>query len=350
MRLLYRADGGHPIGTGHTYRAIRLLNRLSEMADIQATLVAGDTPAARAMTESVRAKVVYVPPSFGPESVKPRFEFASLASVLAARPYDAVVIDMLDTSASEMSALKRAVPRVASFDDRGDGRMQADALINVLVTEPYPETLPAELRLYQGPKYAALDSVYADARGAYRFHGGRLERVFVSLGGGDAAGLTVKVARALGRVPGVRRVEFGVGPAFPHQRDLENVLASAPFESEVFVSLPNLLERYLGCDLAIIAGGLTMYEACCIGAPALAVCQSIDHQFELAARLAAEGAMATAGYGEAASESKIAQAITRLASDEALRKAMSESGPRLVDGKGTERVAGLLKELGRADG
>ena len=349
MRLLYRADGGHPIGTGHVHRAVRIIRELRRTSPVSAALVTGDTTVANAISGQTPAFVVPTTPSYGPDSVKPAFRFSSIAGLDCLEPpdWDVIAVDMLDTEADEMSRLTEYGVPVVTFDDRGDGRTWASAVVNSLVMEPLPACLPSVTRLYEGFQYAVLDPLYARMNGTYAIRGGPIEKVFVTLGGGDAAGLAVKVARALMTVRGIRRVDFAVGPAFPFRNDLEDALTAAPWEFDVLAGLPNLADRYLGCDLAVIAGGLTMYEACCIGVPSLAVCQPIDHQLELSQRFAAEGAMATVGYGQEASEEKIANEVERLSRDEARRKEMTVHGPRLVDGRGVERVASIVKEVGR---
>jgi spore coat polysaccharide biosynthesis predicted glycosyltransferase SpsG len=168
----------------------------------------------------------------------------------------------------------------------------------------------------------------------------------VAMGGADAAGLTVKVARALRLVDDLDRVDFVTGSAFPHGQALAEVLEGAPWRAVVHRALPNLVERYCEADLCVVAGGLTMWETCCVGAPALAVCQPIDHQLELAARLAAAGAMATVGYGLDAPIEAIAEAVRALRSPDA-RRAMAEAGPALIDGQGAQRVAQAFLDTAR---
>ncbi len=90
-----------------------------------------------------------------------------------------------------------------------------------------------------------------------------------------------------------------------------------------------------------------MYECCRTGTPALAVPQPIDHQFELAQVLSQAGAMATVGDGLETPVERIAEEVAQLARDPKARRRMSERGPSLVDGRGTERVAQALIEVAR---
>lgn len=350
MRLLYRADGGHPIGTGHIWRAVRLLRALAADGPLDARLMFANDPFAARAASQAPARPVVLPPRADPHAVKPLLRAAPVLEELAREPADLVVVDMLDTPAAELEALASTGVPLVTMDDRGAGRRAADLLVNILVEEPEPASLRPDARLLQGPAYVTLDPLFADAHdGPEPRDFGPLRSVFVAMGGADAAGLTVKVAQALRLVEGLERVELVCGPAFPHRVELEAALTGAPWPHEMLTRLPNLLGPYRRCDLAVVAGGLTMYEVCCVGAPALAVCQPIDHQLELADRLAAEGAMATVGWGADASAERIAAAVRALA-DPGARRRMAERGPRIVDGRGTERVARALVALAHGGG
>jgi UDP-2,4-diacetamido-2,4,6-trideoxy-beta-L-altropyranose hydrolase len=358
VKVVYRADGGPPIGTGHLFRASRLLKSLAAKTDLDARLVYADHDSMKGIVCETPARAVPVPYTYSPDSVKPYFTAQSLIPLLENEPSDLVIVDMLDTDREEMRKLSELDIPIVSLDDRGEGRMFADCLINILIEEPSPRQLPSHIRLLEGGKYAALDPQFTQAHRSYRSgFQGPVQRVFVALGGADAAGLSLKVAQALTRLPELTQVEFLCGPANPHRESLLGILQQAPWKSALLSGLPTLIEKYQWCDLAIVAGGLTMYEVCCVGTPALAVCQSIDHQIELAERLTRQGAMQTVGEGRQATLDQIADAVHRLSSQPNMRRRMSAVGPEIVDGCGTDRIAQALiatarrrHESGRNDG
>ena len=345
MRLLYRADGGHPIGTGHLFRAARILTALARRAPLDAVLLAACDEGALSIARSAPARLRLLPRPSDRHAVKPLLEAEPVLDAIREHDPDVVVVDMLDTPAEAMAAIRATCRSLVTFDDRGPGRLYANLLINVLVAEPHADALSGSTRLLQGPAYAVLDPVFAGPLPSVSDRSfGPLEKVLVTMGGADTAGLTVKVARALQPMGELRRVEFCCGPAFPHTDALAAALEGAPWEYEVYVGLPHLLERYLSCDVAMVAGGLTMYETCATGTPAIAVCQPIDHQYELAEQLARAGCMLSVGYGADASEASLRHAVRELASDPARRRGMSEAGRALVDGRGTERAAAAIAE------
>lgn len=343
--MLYRADGGHPIGTGHLFRAVRIIRELARLTPLEAHIVTADDPVVDRIVDIPGVAVHRLAPRSDSAAVKPVFAAAPVLALLREQAFDLVAVDMLDTPQDDMRELAQSGVPIVTFDDRGPGRMHADTLINILVEEPEPAALPASVRLLQGGEYVVLDPVFAEEHDRTP-HGefGPLCRIFIAMGGADAAGLTVKVARVLIAVPGLEHVEIVSGPAFPHRSWLESTLATAPWNYTVLSALPSLIDCYRRCDLAIVAGGLTMYEVCCLGTPSLAVCQPIDHQLELSDRLTASGAMATVGWGIDATEEQIASAVMDLANDPNHRRQMAEIGPTLVDGHGARRVAGALLE------
>ncbi len=347
MNIIYRADGGHPIGTGHLLRAIRVLRRLAERGLLDVRLLTAEDLAALHIAANAPARTVVLPPRRDPQAQKPLLDAGPVLDEMRREPCDLVVVDMLDTPEPDMAALAATGVPLLTFDDRGDGRRHANTIVNILVEEPEPTALPGTCRLLEGGPYVTLDPIFAQVHDspAHREFG-PLARLMVAMGGADAAGLTLKVAEALRLVPELERVDFVTGSAFPHAEALAAAVRGAPWEPVIHQALPNLVQRYTEADLSIVAGGLTMWETACVGAPALAVCQPIDHQLELAARLASAGAMATVGYGLEAPVESIAEAIRALAPPD-VRRRMATAGPPLIDGRGADRAADAFVETAR---
>ncbi len=344
FRLLYRADGGHPIGTGHIWRAARIMHALSHRVELDARLLFAEDPFARRVAESAPVRPIALLSRRDLEAVKPMLQAGPILAELERESCDLIAIDMLDTPNMDMGALRATGIPLLTFDDRGKGRVHADTIINILVEEPNRDFLRPETRLLEGGQYVVLDPAFESIQERLpEREFGSLRRIFVAMGGADAAGLTVKIARALRTVGELEEVQFVCGPAFPHRVELEQALLGAPWKFQILANLPGLLDKYFWCDLTIVAGGLTMYEVCCVGAPALAVCQPINHQLELAERLSRAGAMRTVGYGVEATEEEIATAV-RAMSPPGIRREMAARSPSLVDGKGTQRVADALLE------
>ena len=349
-RILYRADGGHPLGTGHIIRALRVAACWREICpDAQVLLVSHQSQAVRELVERAALPNIATQdlPACGLGPM-PRLVASDFADLATGYQPDVIVIDMLDTPAAEMQVLRGLAPTLVTLDDRGAGRLLADLIVNFLVRDPDPSELdPDRTWLREGPEYASLAPEFV---GVLR---GRSEppvarRMLVSMGGADAAGLAARVAEDLLTVDGLEEVDFTVGVAFQDRATLESIVARAPWEGVIHTAVPSLLPLYRSADLAIVAGGITMHEVACCSVPAIAVCQPIDHQLLVAEWLEDKGCMLNLGYGEELPPGEIAAAARSLIGDQPRRQSMSEAGPRVCDGRGSLRTAEVILE--RAEG
>jgi spore coat polysaccharide biosynthesis predicted glycosyltransferase SpsG len=131
-------------------------------------------------------------------------------------------------------------------------------------------------------------------------------------------GVHVVVAAGFGGATGVSDGLTWIGP----RRSLAPVLAAA--------------------EVAIVAGGITLYEAAALGVPAVAVAIVPAQRATVNAFARAEAALAVTSQGRA---DAIAAKAALLLRDRAHASALAGRARRLVDGRGTARVANVLRRL-----
>jgi spore coat polysaccharide biosynthesis predicted glycosyltransferase SpsG len=96
--------------------------------------------------------------------------------------------------------------------------------------------------------------------------------------------------------------------------------------------------------VAILGGGLTLYEAAALGVPAVAV--SVVAAQRAAVRAFADaGAALDAGPLGPTATAGIVRGVVRLLADRGARLEMSRRGPAIVDGRGAVRAAWALGRL-----
>lgn len=198
-----------------------------------------------------------------------------------------------------------------------------------------------------GVQFYLLDRRLADARRRRRRAARALDRprVLVALGGG-------RHVRALAR-PLVDEI---------HRRCPHASIAVAagftsghrpPLRHARWLSVRTGLWRVLArCDAAVVAGGVTLYEACALGVPAVGLAV-VRRQRPAIRAFARRFALLDGGGGRRADLdlARAAQAVARLLDDAALRAATTARSRDLVDGQGSRRVAAhirarvLLKEF-----
>lgn len=354
MRVLYRADGGPDIGTGHILRGLILRRRL-EALGARVAFLSRDLPWGTEKLREAGCELFFIPAHAGADE-----EREALRRALEGTSAAACVMDVLGTAEAQTDVVKETGRALVCLDDVGPGRLNANAIINILEVEPAREALAERgISLYEGPEYAALTEEYEQPGIAEREIPPRVRRIIITLGGADPAGLAPKAARAVGRAFGGRRAEAAfddprvlllIGSASGRREEVERAIAGAQASFAIATSVPSLMPALREADIGIVAGGLTMHEALAVGLPCLALCQPVRHQAELARRFAERGAMQTLGAGSEASELGIARALLDLAADQDLRRRMAAVGPRLVDGRGARRTAEIIWRLAQPGG
>src|SRR4051812_28514401 len=106
LRLLYRADGGHPIGTGHIWRASRIMNALANRVVLDARLLFSEDAFARRVAEAAPCRPIALSPRMDREAIKPLLHAAPILAEIERERCDLIAVDMLDTPEAEMAALR----------------------------------------------------------------------------------------------------------------------------------------------------------------------------------------------------------------------------------------------------
>lgn len=108
----------------------------------------------------------------------------------------------------------------------------------------------------------------------------------------------------------------------------------------------NNIEQYMKkADIAISAGGMTLYELCAIGTPAISF-SFADNQLDNVRQFQEDGLIDYAGDARMDDIAEtINQYLTRYRNDFELRKEKSEKMQKMVDGKGAERIARAIVTL-----
>src|SRR5262249_27143206 len=104
-------------------------------------------------------------------------------------------------------------------------------------------------------------------------------------------------------------------------------------------TVPALVFR---ADLAVTAGGLASFEALASGTPLLAVSHDA-HQHVTVSTLRKAGACVDLGPAAGVEPGLLASIVAELDGDAKCRERLSQRGQQIIDGRGAERVARILR-------
>ncbi len=255
---------------------------------------------------------------------------------------DLIVMEMLEVTWARQAMLREHCARLAVFDDLCDHTYCADV---VVVGQDLPSFANADLsaphtRFLTGYDYFLNRPEFDQYVGRARMHRPRLQRVFITLGGGRYDVGYLKAAHALRRLGPSVLPTFVLGYA-NHGRLADHVSEVVPW-AEVLGGVSDMPERLWDTDLAIVSAGYSKIEAAITGTPALMM-SAQWHQIPLAQTFSAASGMPDLGYMSYVSVDALEQALRGLASADA-RKSAATRARAAVDGRGLGRVLDFLLE------
>jgi spore coat polysaccharide biosynthesis predicted glycosyltransferase SpsG len=155
------------------------------------------------------------------------------------------------------------------IDDLNKFRYPVDTLINYNIyfnifnyTQTYRET---NTKLILGPRYAPLRREF---RGINRNIYDNVENVLITTGGSDTYGVAEHLIEAMIKDEGLSHINIHVIAGRYSKLDKKIDPKLYP-NIHVYKSVKNMSDLMKQCDIAVTAGGSTMYELCACGLPSV---------------------------------------------------------------------------------
>jgi UDP-2,4-diacetamido-2,4,6-trideoxy-beta-L-altropyranose hydrolase len=172
----------------------------------------------------------------------------------------------------------------------------------------------------------------------------RIHRILVSAGAVDSHDLTSRFLDALGTLRTTDRIDVVLGPGAPHRERIHEKVRAMGNGAYLHLGTDRMADMMSAADLALGAAGVSSWERCCLGLPAL-VLIAADNQRLVARTLAEHGAAEVLGAEHEVSRERLASAIRELLGSPSRLLAMAEAGISLCDGQGSSRVTVTIGEL-----
>lgn len=356
MRIAFRTDAIHQIGTGHFMRCLTLADALRQCG-ARIRFVSRGLPDHLCDMLTARG-MEFVPLSIGVAAERlddlvhsswlgtsQAQDARDTAAALADRQWDWLVVDHYALDARWESPMRAAARQIMVIDDLADRRHDCDVLLDQNyyrdMQTRYAGKVPDHCKLLLGPSYALLREEFRKLREQVKPRTGEVKRILVFFGGVDADNYTGHTIKALPKINiSDLHVDVVIGAQHPRSAEIETTCAAQGFVCHVQTN--RMAELMAAADLAIGAGGSASWERCCLGLPALLVALA-DNQIDIAIALDSIGACVYLGTKETANSLTIQRAITNLLDTHDQLEMMSQHAFSLVDGMGIDRAC---QELG----
>jgi len=335
-RIAVRVDGDAYIGIGHVMRCLSIADEFRKqgygVCFISASREAEDIINGRGYG------CMHLDSAFD----NTKAELPELLSLLDATGVEVILVDTYYASAAYLRELSKNFITVY-IDDFCKETYPVDVVVNYNI---YARTLGYESRYGCCKTKLLLGSAYAPVRPGFKNTvfkvRDKVKKILVTMGGSDSHNIAGMLAKKIAEERLLDNIEVKIVCGRLNQHigmllKLENQYQNI----SVYYDVQDMAGLMCRCDIAVIAAGTTMYEACTVGIPII-TCSYADNQVLPAKAFETEIGIINAGdYRAGANEmlEKITKAIF-LPQDE--RKKLSGLMKTKVDGRGTER---LVREI-----
>lgn len=259
-----------------------------------------------------------------------------------------VIVDHYALGPRWWSTIRSGFP-LAAIDDLGRPEMEGklDCIINQNIGSEeawYPE-IP--LRLV-GPGYALIrDEFFPYRKGIegrlQKIRGTEKLRVTLTLGGSDPQNVTSRILSCLSELSSTGEIVVITGPAFQHPDDIA-VLAESDPRIHVVKSPKSMAAVLVSSDVAITAGGTTVYECAFLGVPS-ALIQIVDNQAGICRGMSNHGLAEFLGESDTLDESTLKTSLARFLENRDRLCHLATQASTAIDGLGAERLTQSLLRL-----
>jgi UDP-2,4-diacetamido-2,4,6-trideoxy-beta-L-altropyranose hydrolase len=317
IKYLFYVTAGKKWGMGHLRRCLAIASQVKTGKKNVLFIIKGDPTAFDLLR---KLKFNAIPYSFDSLN-KIRTKYA--------------VIDQKEDVSADINALSNNGAKICLMDNTSGARLLADAVI-------YPVShLVDDLdwkgfkgRKYFGAKYFPLNKEFINAKHAIP----PIFTILVIMGGADPNNVTSKVSRALKTIRLPYKALILIGPAFSKQSIAEDI------RFKIVRSPKNVAALMAQADLAITAFGTSLYELASMGVPA-AIIHNFSGDADDVRNFTALGTAVSIGRFNKINGTSIVKQIISLMNNHQFLLKLSRNGRKLVDGKGAQRIAKILRDL-----
>ena len=350
FRSLYiRADGNERIGTGHIMRCLAIAEAIKRQGGNAVFLVAEEA------LEPLIGQHGFEAVCLKTQWDDLEQELEGLADLICQEGIPVLLVDSYYVTPRYLETLGQYT-KLAYIDDLGLCAYPVDLLIRYGLCPAPADRKSRSARnpagqadrscpgILEGCRYVPLQSQFSVV--PRREAAGQAARILVLTGGTDPFHAALGIAEYAASAEKYRGLMFDIvcgryNPDYERLREL----AMENQQIAVHRNVTDMAGRMQEADIAITAGGTTVYELCACGTPAVCYVMA-DNQMPNARALAREGLMLYGGdVRQGHWQEEVFVRLDRLLADAGLRKEMAAGMQQLVDGKGADRIARALQRL-----
>ena len=254
--------------------------------------------------------------------------------------FDCIIVDALNVSEPIMKIFRKKTDLLISFDNIGNGRFFADILINILYKRLPP--LPAPKLEINDYRYIIISNEFGEIHQKEKVILKTVQKILITQGGSDTYGIVPQLIDAIDTTNINSEYFVFIGPGFKHHENLALSVKKSALKLHIIKNITDPWNLFFNMDLAVSAGGMTLFELLCLGVPTITTTQEIK-ELETIDDLTKNNLIINLGYFDITKKEQISSLISDLNRDYVKRLMLSTNSKKFMDGKGCERIASLIE-------
>lgn len=335
QNICIRVDMNPVIATGHVMRCLSIADEVSRLGGKVFFITADEYPVETLKQRGYEPIVLHSDWRCMEEEIPQLLKFIGECKI------EKILVDSYQVTQDYLQALKEYV-QVIYLDDVDAFSYPVDGLIcyaNYFDTFSYGSR-KGNKGYYLGMDYVPLRKVFQNCRP--KKIRDRIQKILLLSGGSDSFHIIDRMVERFKDNTDVTLITV-CGRFYEGYEVLKETYKE--YSNLKFCqNIPNLEEYIKEADLAISAGGTTLYELCAMGTPAISY-SFADNQLYNVRQFAKDGLIDYAG--DVRNDDIFANAVVlyeKYDKDTALRESRSVKMQQMVDGRGAERIAKVLLE------
>jgi len=350
-KIFIRVDSGIEIGAGHAMRCLSLAQALKKM-NFELCFISKKTGGniSKLFTDK-GFRVYYIQDNNSKlkkrEIVKNDATQTAKIIIKHQTKSSWILVDHYDLDFQWEKSLRKYVNKIIVIDDlarKHDSDLLLDQNYNKNLKTRYNKLVPRKCVKLLGPKYALLRNEFSILRKMVKPRK-NFKRILISFGGSDPTNETGKVLSAIKilktKKQFLKEVNVVISGSDKNKdriKQLCNSIPNAKFYQNVY-KIGRLMYK---ADLAVGAGGSSIWERFCLGLPTI-VSIVANHQQETTKALAEKECLINVGLAKNLSVKKYVGIFENL--DIKKLRSISKNSLKIVDGNGSFRVAKKIRLL-----
>ena len=336
MKVVFRADASVKWGTGHVMRCLALAEELQRHG-MQVHFTCMEQPGH--LIKMIKAQ------GYPCDTV-------GLVDAIPPVQGDWLIVDHYQLDFAWEVAMRKKFRHIMVIDDLANRKHDCDILLDqndYLQDETrYGPLVPPHCISFLGPSYALFrrEFIQAKKRSVAR-EKEKVQRILLSFGGTDPAGMTWTFLQWWSQSEFAQNSEMEltivIGQYCVNREKIEQY-CRANEKVTLHIQTTKMAQLLCEADIAIGAGGVSLWERCYLGVPSITVVVA-ENQKMIAEKAANDGLTLLAGTAQQDKLERLEALLTQLIEDAALRRQMKETMQALYPQSEKHGMAEIVRTM-----